>query len=105
MCTNARIPDKQLKFLVPRDMTVAEFQMVLRQKIELKPTEAIFLFIGKHIPAGSVNFHEIDCRFNDKDTDMVHVQFSGENTFGSFLRSHQSGEVHLIGTSSAHGHV
>jgi len=46
MCTNARIPDKQLKFLVPRDMTVAEFQMVLRQKIELKPTEAIFLFIG-----------------------------------------------------------
>lgn len=63
-------------------MSVGQFQMVLRTKINLKPTEAIFLFIGNTIPKGSLMFEDIDREYTNPVTGMVHIEYSGENVFG-----------------------
>lgn len=43
-----KLPDglsKKNKFLVPKDLAYGQFLYVIRQRIKLKPEEAIFLFI------------------------------------------------------------
>lgn len=73
---------KNKKFMVPSDMTVSEFQLVLRRKMELSPCQAMFLFAGNIIPAGTMTFKELDALHRSTDTGMVHITWAFENTFG-----------------------
>lgn len=38
------------KFLVPSDITVAQFTWIIRKRIQLPAEKAIFLFVNKSIP-------------------------------------------------------
>ncbi len=38
------------KFLVPNDITIAQFMWIIRKRIQLSPEKAIFLFVNKTIP-------------------------------------------------------
>ena len=38
------------KFLVPNDISVAQFMYIIRRRIQLPPEKAIFLFVGKVLP-------------------------------------------------------
>jgi GABA(A) receptor-associated protein len=38
------------KFLVPNDITVAQFMWIIRRRIQLPSEKAIFLFVGKVLP-------------------------------------------------------
>lgn len=48
---NSHVPsiDKQ-KFLVPNDITVAQFMWIVRKRIHLSPEKALFVFIGRLMP-------------------------------------------------------
>jgi len=73
----------QNKFLVPYDISVAQFLHMLREKVLLTPNESIFLFWGKRreIMASNMTVREIYDRAKDID-DMLYVIYSKENVFG-----------------------
>ena len=49
---NSQIKDiDKRKFLVPSDLTVAQFMYIIRKRIQLPPEKAMFLFISKVLPA------------------------------------------------------
>ena len=70
------------KFLVPADLTVAQFMYIIRKRIQLPPEKAMFLFVNRVLPATSATMGSI---YNDhKDEDgFLYIAYSGENTFGS----------------------
>jgi GABA(A) receptor-associated protein len=45
------IPDiDKRKFLVPSDITMAQFMWIIRKRIQLPAEKAIFLFVNKTMP-------------------------------------------------------
>lgn len=51
-----KVPNSQIqdidkrKFLVPNDISVAQFMWIIRRRIQLPAEKAIFLFLGKVLP-------------------------------------------------------
>jgi len=72
--------DKQ-KFLVPDDITVAQFMWIVRRRISLSPEKALFIFVGKVMPQSSMSMGELYSQHHDPDG-FLYLAYSGENTFG-----------------------
>lgn len=70
------------KFLVPYEVTVAQFIWILRQRLRLNPNKAIYLFVNKTLPQSSALMGEIYNQLHDQDG-FVYAMYSGENTFGA----------------------
>ena len=70
------------KYLIPRDLTVGQFIYVVRKRLKLDSSLAIFLFFNDNILVNSsetINY----CYLNYKDDDgFLYIKYSGENTFG-----------------------
>jgi len=69
------------KFLVPCDISVAQFIWIIRKRIQLPPAKALFLFVGKMLPQTSATMGQIYDEHKDEDN-FLYVAYSGENTFG-----------------------
>ena len=71
----------KIKFLVPDDQTIGQFIYIIRKRIKLKPTEAIFVFVNNTLPRTSDLLKTV---YNEnKDADgFLYLTYSGENTFG-----------------------
>ena len=69
------------KFLVPCDFTIAQFTFVVRQRIKLRPNEAIFLFVNDQFVSGASTFGDIYNHYKDYDG-FLYIQYNKENTFG-----------------------
>jgi GABA(A) receptor-associated protein len=69
------------KYLVPYELTIGQFIYVIRKRMQLKPEEAIFLFINnKTMSSNSIigNVYEYE-----KDVDgFLYIQYTKESTFG-----------------------
>jgi len=82
-----RVPNSQIqeidkrKFLVPNDISVAQFMWIIRKRIQLPSEKAIFLFVNKTIPQSSSTMGQIYTNFRDEDG-FLYIAYSGENTFG-----------------------
>ncbi|KAI8520069.1 gamma-aminobutyric acid receptor-associated protein-like 2 [Branchiostoma floridae] len=82
-----KVPNSQIqdidkkKFLVPTDITVAQFMWIIRKRIKLPSERAIFLFVGKVLPQSSANMGQIYNEHKDEDG-FLYIAYSGENTFG-----------------------
>ena len=79
---NKDIPDiDKNKYLVPSDLTIGQFQFVIRKRIKLDSQKALFIFINNKLPITSdllKNTYE-----KEKDEDgFLYIHYSGENTFG-----------------------
>lgn len=77
---NLPVIDKN-KYLVPNDITVGQFMYIIRQKIKLKPEEALYLFIGGKIVSNTALIGYIYETEKDEDG-FLYVLYSKENTFG-----------------------
>jgi len=78
----ARIADlDRKKYLVPGDLTVAQFMHVLRQRIQLGATESIFLMVNGITPTTSSSMSVIYQQHKDEDG-FVYMAYSGENSMG-----------------------
>lgn len=66
---------------MPSDLTVGQFVYVVRQRIQLPPEKAIFIFVRNSMPATASLMSEIYDRYKDEDG-FLYVTYSGENTFG-----------------------
>ena len=69
------------KYLVPRDLTAGQFLYVLRKRMELKPEQALFLFVENILPPTSSTLSEIYNKYKEEDQ-YLYITLQEENTFG-----------------------
>lgn len=79
---NSTIPDlDKQKFLVPEDLSISQFTLVLRRRVRLPPETAMYILVNNSFPAPTTLMSAI--YDNGKDDDgFLYVMYSGENTFG-----------------------
>lgn len=76
------VPDiDKKKFLVPSDLTMGQFQYVVRKRIKVEPTVSIFMFVNGKIMAGHSVLSQVYEENADEDK-FLYVHYTGENTFG-----------------------
>lgn len=79
---NSTMPDiDKSKFLVPTDLTMGQFQYVIRKRIKLSAEKAIFLLVNGNIPPSSESMSKIYENHKDEDG-FLYITYSGENVFG-----------------------
>lgn len=72
----------KIKYLAPADLTIGQFQFVLRKRMSLKPEQALFVFCGnKNNTTSSEVLSSIYKKAKDEDG-FLYVKYSGESTFG-----------------------
>lgn len=71
------------KFLVPKDLSMAQFMYVIRKRIQLSSDKSLYLFVGdaNNLVPSSKTIAQIDYDHRDDDG-YVYIQYSGESTFG-----------------------
>lgn len=74
------------KFLVPNDITLAQFMYIIRKRVKLNPDEALYFFIGskKIMETGSKLMSEIFKSHADDDK-FLYIYYDIESTFGNIL--------------------
>ncbi|CAK8686470.1 unnamed protein product [Clavelina lepadiformis] len=70
------------KYLVPADISVAQFMWIIRKRIDLESEKAIFLFVDKMVPNSCATMGGIYADHKDEDG-FLYIAYSGENTFGT----------------------
>ena len=78
------LPDiDKCKFLIPADVTVGQFQAILRNRISLKPDEAIFMFTDDMtLPVAAMTMGEL--------YKQHHATVNGQGEFSYFLICNES---------------
>ncbi len=74
------------KYLVPVSITLGQFLMIVRQRIAIKPDEAIFLFVNDCIVPSNELIGNIYHKYKDPDN-FLYISYSKENTFGGFEKT------------------
>jgi len=69
------------KYLIPRDMTMSNFIRYIRNRIEIKKSEAVFVIINDVLPPVSSTFDSIYREHASIDK-LLHITLKKENTFG-----------------------
>jgi len=69
------------KYLVSGDMTMSQFIYIIRKRIKLKSSEALFFFVNNVLCNNSQCMIEIYNLYKDKDG-LLYIEYSSENTFG-----------------------
>jgi len=75
--------DKE-KYLVPSDVTVGSFFYILRQRVNLKPEEAMFLFVNNTLPPVSALVSHIYNEHKDEDG-YLYATLLREQVYGILL--------------------
>jgi GABA(A) receptor-associated protein len=78
-CTLADI-DKQ-KYLVPKDMNMGQFIYIIRKRIKLESSEALFVLVNNNLIPGNKVLDDVYENLKDKDG-FLYVSYTSENTFG-----------------------
>ena len=83
MTRNNTLPDiDKHKYLVPKDLTVGQFQHVIRKRIKLDSTTALFIFVNKNvIPPSTAFITTIYDEYKSEDG-FLYICYATENTFG-----------------------
>ena len=80
---NDDIPDLvNQKFLIPKDMTVAQFMIITRKRVKIDSRKALFIFINHSIlPPNAATFGEL-YETHVRDDGILYTTIALENTFG-----------------------
>ena len=78
---NSSLPqnDKQ-KYLVDPDLTLGHFMYVIRKRIKLDPSQAIYMFIQGKIPSSNETIQSIYHNYFDEDG-FLYMSYTNEDTF------------------------
>ena len=81
-CKNCKLAeiDKE-KYLVPADMNLGQFIYVIRKRIKLESSEALFIMVNNSLQPSNKLIQEIYEGLKDDDG-FLYIQYSSENTFG-----------------------
>ena len=83
---NSQITDiDKRKFLVPSDISVAQFMWIIRRRIQVPSEKAIFLFVGKVLPQSRYRHFLNPLFFSLFVEDYRTYRYVGINLFGSVM--------------------
>ena len=72
------------KFLVPNDLTLAQFSYIIKKRITLGPEEALYLFLDKDNTLATSSTTLINLYKDYKHDDgFLYLSYCGENAFGN----------------------
>ena len=69
------------KYLVPNDLTLGQFLIVIRRRIKINSNTALFLLINNKLFSSSEIISNIYEYEKDKDQ-FLYITYTSENTFG-----------------------
>lgn len=70
------------KYLIEKDMTMGQVVCLIRSRIKIAPSQAIFIFVDNGIlPPNSAHIGQIYNEYKSSDG-MLHIAYRSENTFG-----------------------
>ena len=69
------------KYLVPKDIKMQQLIFIIRKRIKIKDSEAIFIYVNNVLPPSSSYISEI-YNSNKDDDGFLYINYSTENTFG-----------------------
>ena len=80
--SSTELPDvDKCKYLVPKSMSITQFSFIIRKRIKLDPSQAIFITINNKLVGSGKTISEI--YHDEKDEDgFLYMIYTGENTFG-----------------------
>ena len=71
------------KYILSKELTMAELVKIIREKLELSPERAIFLLVdGKHSLTGEGLMAEIYDKFKDKEDGFLYITYASEVFYG-----------------------
>jgi GABA(A) receptor-associated protein len=75
-------PLDKYKYLVPEDITLAQFMSIIRKKTKLNKEQAMWLYIDNTMPTTSSTIATLYQDHVDEDG-FLYIKMVGENVFGS----------------------
>lgn len=77
------VPDLDTKkFLVPRDLTAAQFIHMIRRRIKLDSSRAIYIFFDNSLPSTSELMSSLYDKYKSKEDGILYGTYTSECTFG-----------------------
>jgi GABA(A) receptor-associated protein len=74
------------KYLVPHSLTVGQFMFIIRKKLNIESSQAIFIFVNDNIlPPTSREMGHLYEEYKDEDG-LLYMLYATENTFGDQMR-------------------
>ena len=81
-CKNCKLSDiDKEKYLVPKDMNLGQFIYVIRKRIRLESSQALFIMINNSLQPSNKLIQEMYENLKASDG-FLYIQYSSENTFG-----------------------
>jgi GABA(A) receptor-associated protein len=70
------------KYLIPKNLTISEIVYIIRKHIQVKPEQAIFIFVsnGTLLPSGTT-INEV-YNLHKANDNILYIVYRSENTFG-----------------------
>tara|TARA_B110000444_G_C18818464_1_gene586418 strand:+ start:73 stop:411 length:339 start_codon:yes stop_codon:yes gene_type:complete len=84
ICERANNEIKDLdkkKYLIPSDLKMIDFLMVIRRRLRLPAHQSIFVFVNDKLINGSEMMSKVYEEEQDEDR-FLYVMYGGESTFG-----------------------
>ncbi|KAG7476009.1 gamma-aminobutyric acid receptor-associated protein-like 1 [Solea senegalensis] len=79
----SRAPDlDKKKYLVPSDLTVGQLCFLIRQRVSLRPEEALFFFVNNSLPPSSFPLSAVYEEHHDEDL-FLYMTYSNESVYGA----------------------
>lgn len=72
--------DRQ-KFLVPSDLSIGHFVYVVRKRINIQATQAIFLFVNRKLPPSNATMGQLYGENRDEDG-FMYCTYSSDTAYG-----------------------
>src|SRR5690606_7182923 len=71
------------KYLVPVDLTVSQFSFIIRKRLSLDKSSALFLLVnGKSSITGDSTLTEIYEKYRDPEDGFLYISYTGEIIWG-----------------------
>ncbi|KAG8343188.1 putative Autophagy protein Atg8 ubiquitin like Ubiquitin like autophagy protein Apg12 [Trypanosoma vivax] len=81
VCDSAVGDMKKCKFLLPHYLTVGQFLVHIRKRVQLSPEVALFVYVNDSVLPISLQMADIYAKHKDEDG-FLYMKYSGEATFG-----------------------
>jgi GABA(A) receptor-associated protein len=79
--TSAPLLEKE-KYLLPADLTSAQLIYVVRKRLRMRQSEALFLFCSGTMIHGATSVRDLHFRFACQEDGFLYVRYSIESAFG-----------------------
>ena len=72
------------KYLVPNDLTVAQFSFMIRKRLQLPENEAFFLLAkGKYTLTGDMNLIDVYKKYSDSEDGFLYIAYASKVIWGN----------------------